>query len=212
MKRLIKNSDGFTLVELLLAMTLFSTVMVIATVGFIGMNRTFARGTIKKQLSESVQLVTDEASKNIREGSVLTEPISCSETDNPTKPNCPSNWSALCFASNVRFFWKSVGDNTVSNSLYKDVSNDCTKPPDASAAIRLVGERFRMLELKAEPGGAAGLVRISGIATTLERDALTEPIDGVVNTIRCQGSSNVASRTCAVEPFSFIVGGRAVKQ
>lgn len=212
MKKPIINSHGFTLIELLLAMTLFSSVMVVATVGFIGMNRTFARGTIKKQLSESVQLVTDEASKNIREGSVLTEPINCSESDTPTKPNCPSGWSALCFASNVRFFWKSFGNDQVSNSLYKDVSNDCDKAPDTTNATKLVGERFRMLQLVAEPGGSLGLVRLKGIATTIDRTALTEPTDNDPTTIRCQGSANAATRTCAVEPFSFIVGGRAVKQ
>ena len=212
MKKHLLDSQGFTLVELLLAMTLFSSVMVVATVGFIGMNRTFARGTIKKQLSESVQLVTDEASKNIREGNVLTEPINCSETDNPTKPNCPSGWSALCFASNVRFFWKSTGDDQTSNSLYKDVSNDCTKTPDTTTATRLIGERFRVLQLVAEPGGTVGLVRLKGIATTLDRAALTSPINNDPTTIQCQGSSNTATRTCAVEPFSFIVGGRAVKQ
>ena len=36
----LNNSEGFTLIELMLAMTIFSAVMVVATVGFIGMNRT----------------------------------------------------------------------------------------------------------------------------------------------------------------------------
>ena len=39
----LNNSEGFTLIELMLAMTIFSAVMVVATVGFIGMNRTFNR-------------------------------------------------------------------------------------------------------------------------------------------------------------------------
>jgi prepilin-type N-terminal cleavage/methylation domain-containing protein len=212
MKITLKNSGGFTLVELLLAMTLFSSVMVVATVGFIGMNRAFTRGTIKKQLSESVQLVTDEASRSIRQGSVLTEPLSCSESDSPTKQNCPSGWSALCFASNVRFFWKSVGDDTTSNSLYKDTSNDCSKAPNVATAARLMGPRFRMLQLVAEPVGAAGLVRLKGVATTVDRAALTELVNNDPTSVQCQGSANAASRTCAVESFSFIVGGRAVKQ
>src|SRR6476660_7737459 len=66
MKLINKSQSGFTLIELVLTMMLFSTVLLITTVGFIGMNRIYIRGTIKKQLSESVQAVSDDMTREIR--------------------------------------------------------------------------------------------------------------------------------------------------
>ena len=197
---------GFTLIELLLAMTLFSTVMVVATVGFVGINRTFARGVIKKQLSESAQRISDEASKSIRNGSVTSQPLSCSEAT--AQDGCPSSWSALCFADRTRFFWKSSG---AASGMYKDINKNCDATPEIEAATELLSENYRVMALKTDPGDAAGLVRIQGVFATLDRDALTESESGNVYTTGCKGSSNPAARTCAVEAFNFIVGGRGTK-
>ena len=70
----ILNSKGFTLIELMLAMALFTTVLVITTVGFIGINRTFSKGLVRKQLSESVQRTTEDITRTLRaEGTRVSE-------------------------------------------------------------------------------------------------------------------------------------------
>ncbi len=79
------NSKGYTLIELMLAMGLFSVILVVSTIGFIGINRTYTRGVIKKQLSESIQKLSSDI-----ETTLQIEPSSpvvfCSGADGP--PNC----------------------------------------------------------------------------------------------------------------------------
>ena len=96
---ILKKNDikGFTLVELMLAMTVFSTVMVIATVGFIGMSRTFNRGLIRKDLSEYSQSATEDITRTIRGLGSTANFTNC----NAGEPACPGSGDdmAICFGT-----------------------------------------------------------------------------------------------------------------
>lgn len=190
------KQSGFTLVELLLAMALFTTVMLVSTIGFIGINRTYSRGMVRKQLSESVQTITDDLTRSLRSQSTSVAPLPC--TDNCT----PNGWSTLNFATSC-YLWKKDHPD---GGLYK-AAGSCN--PDSTGGMRgLLDERFTVHSLSIDSvTGAPNLFRISGTFTTKDQEALTD------DRASCKGTSeSVSVATCAAEKFNFIVtsGGTAL--
>lgn len=61
-----KNKDGFTLVELMLAMTFFSFVLLFVVSGFVQINRTYTRGVTQKDIQNAARAVVDDISDAIR--------------------------------------------------------------------------------------------------------------------------------------------------
>ena len=204
MNRLFKfnNQDGFTLVELMLAMVLFSTILVISTVGFIGMNRTFNRGTIKKQLSESVQTTTEDIARALRAQS-NSSPAEIS-TCGPTDTTCVSyleNWNTLLIGSTC-YLWQESGLHKSTGSCNPDNKQELL---DSRYVVRY-GPDVALVGT----GSGTALYKVSGVFTTDQLDAIHAPnSDGESDTDsrwHCRGtaeSSNVI--TCAVEEFNIII-------
>ena len=185
------TNSGFTLIEILLAMALFTTVMLVSTLGFIGINRTYTRGMVRKQLSESVQTITDDLTRSLRAQSTKTDPDSCKE-------GCvPNGWSVLSF-SNACYMWK-VDDP--SGGLYKAQKSCRPESADPSNRTGLLDERFMVHDLTVTSvSGGQGLFRVSGTFTTTDADALVDDHSSCRGTSQSPGVS-----TCAVENFNFIV-------
>lgn len=208
------NKSGFTLIELLLSMSLFSLVMVITTAGFIGINRTFAKGVIRKQLSESVQNVTADITATLRATGQQagSEPSYCTPS---SAADCPKNgWYAICLPG-LRYIWR----YTVANStggLYKD-SNVCSAVVDTSATNQLLDSgRYTVRSLSITPA-QDGLFMVAGVFTTNDTTALngvdltTQQIanPGNLTSVFCKGTSETAgARSCATQSFSFLVNSR----
>ncbi len=195
-----KNQSGFTLVELMLAMVLFSTILVISTVGFIGMNRTFNRGTIKKQLSESVQTFTEDISRALRSqpNSSPVEIPTCGPTDN-TCVSYLDSWNTLLIGSTC-YLWQGSG-------MYKSTG---TCNPDNKQEIldsRYVVRFGPYVTLVGTDSGAA-LYKVNGVFTTDQIDAihLPDPDGGTDSRWHCKGTAESSDViTCAVEEFNIII-------
>jgi prepilin-type N-terminal cleavage/methylation domain-containing protein len=209
------NSKGYTLIELMLAMGLFSVILVVSTIGFIGINRTYTRGVIKKQLSESIQKLSSDI-----ETTLQIEPSSpvvfCSGADGP--PNCTTeDINVLCF-SGTRYYWPSHA--SPEGGLYKD-SNICSSDTfDMKNQIvdsRYVAEDLIITPLPNE------LYRVRGIFHTTNLNALTlttsdnngdyasQRADGSFDPYdtKCKGSSaGSIVQTCAVGKFDFVINSR----
>lgn len=209
------RQGGFTLTELMLAMVLFSTILVISTVGFIGMNRTFNRGNIKKQLSSAVQKLSDDITRTMRAQSTNSTPLSCYVTNDDDTDDCDEvvakGWSWLSF-SHTCYFWQDASMADASGGLYRS-SGPCAAD-SSNRKIELLSERYvvragiKVERVGADPKVGTQLYAISGVVTTKEDDAIHIPVDAN-DTWRCKGSaesSNVA--TCAVQQFNFIVNPR----
>lgn len=207
------TAEGFTLTELMLAMVLFTTVLVLSTVGFIGMNRTFSRGTIKKQLSEGVQAFSEDVTRTLRAQPTNALPGKCDGVDNNCKNKVKPDWQWLSFA-NACYLWQSPTVENYEAGLYKK-SGPCTNT-SLDDKITVLSTRYVVRvapEVKLIEGDTDGsqLYSVSGVFTTPEDDAIhvkdtsTDPNDNW----RCKGtteSENVA--TCAVEEFNFVVNPR----
>lgn len=213
------SKKGFTLVELLLAMALFTTVMVITTTGFIAMNRSFTRGTVKKQLSEGVQRTTEDVTRVVRAlpQAQINGPIPICEPGSAT-PGCPiqTDWRVLCLTG-ARYFWgKADGEN---NGLYKDAPSACsaTVDPNNNATQKLVDTRYKVVDFKIASTTPTGntndvfLFTIAGTFRTDDNNAFDDPNNA--SAVKCRGSAkNSAARTCAVERFSFTINARGDTQ
>ncbi len=198
--RLNRDQNGFTLVELLLAMTIFTTVMVISTAGFIAMNRSFTRGTVRKQLSEAVQRTTEDITRTLR--NMPQNAVAKSEERD--------GMNLLCLAG-ARYFWPT---GTEATGLYRD-TNGCED--QTKDRVELVDDRYRVVDLKVatvktadttvEDQLSGALFQVSGTFTTADTDALHDA--DKAKFARCKGGAlSSAVRTCAVEHFSFIINAR----
>ena len=206
--KIIHDQAGFTLIELLLAMTLFSTVMVIATVGFIGMNRTFTRGVIRKELSEASQKTIEDITQSLRASAKDIAPTECDGFSNTSY--CKSGIAAACF-DGTRYFWNP--NEAAAGGLYKDTLS-CNADP-SSAKITVVNERFKVRGLKINPisGGSnalfAGLFTVKGALTSGDSSAFNNLSDPDFSNISCKGSAaSSAVRSCSVEKFNLSVSSR----
>lgn len=205
----VSNQRGFTLVELLLSMTLFTTVMVICTAGFIAMNRSFTRGTVRKQLSEAVQRTTEDITRTLR-----TMP-----QNTVAQAQKQGDWAVLCLAGG-RYFWPTAAEAT---GLYRDTSSCTDSVSTSKNKIELVDARYHVAALKVDSIKMAdaaitdqlsgALFRVSGTFTTSDSDALQTSDPSDPSKLRCKGSVlSSAVRTCAVEHFSFIINARGAIQ
>lgn len=209
-----RNYPGFTLVELLLAMAIFTTVMIITTTGFIAMNRSFTRGTVRKQLSEGVQRTSEDVTRVVRAFPQKTgKAFSCIEGD-PRTGECPtqSDGSVVCLTG-ARYFWSIAAEE---NGLFKD-EQECNKPldPNGSLTTKLIDTRYRVVSFDVVAAGASGatddvhLFTISGTFRTADDYAFDTSNINDPNKVKCRGSAqSSAVRTCAVERFNFTINAR----
>lgn len=206
------SQQGFTLIELMLAMALFATIMIITTAGFIGINRTYTRGTIRKQLSESVQRVEASLAATLRANQQAGNIEPCTSANDCLSGT--SGFTALCLTG-ARYAWGSVGDNT---GLFVDNQN-CKDIFQASDATELVDQRYVVEYLRVESLTNPGLYSISGGIRTADDAAFTTdegdlddsnlPANYTRSSVRCKGSSaGSIVQTCAVEHFSTVVNTR----
>lgn len=213
------DKKGFTLVELMLAMGLFSVILVVSTAGFIGINRTYTRGVIRKQLSESVQKISGDVSTLLQIQPSGTSSF-CSEVEHPpTYPKCSTQpYNVLCF-SGSRYYWPSHVSGE--GGLYRD-SNPCNfETFDREIEIvdpRYVVEKFTITPLTNELFQVKGIIHTAnlGALTTSDNDGnyVQQRIDGNFDAYKtkCKGSSaGSVVQTCAVEKFDFIINSRGNK-
>lgn len=194
------NQKGFTLIELMLAMTLFISVMMVATVGFIGINRTFSKGMVRKQLSESVQRVTEDMTRSIRYNgnSQLTKSVvAVSEAE------------SLC-TSSVCYVWPigTAGADGPGGLYRVPIGLISTY---ATSGTKILDERFVVDYLGVSPVADRGdLSRVKGMFRLRNRQAFIffedeNRLPEKEKTV-CKGTAQEgASQNCALEKFNFVV-------
>lgn len=204
--KIANDRSGFTIIELMLAMTIFSAVMVVVTVGFIGMNRTYNRGVIRKELSEQSQDLRNNLERTVRgAGGESVTIVDCSG-GGESAPECnglESGYSAICVGDR-RYIWQ---PNTIDYGLKYD--NRACGESIGGASSQIISSRYRVrsLNVNSLADAPSGLYRLKGVITTVDDEALSG-LDGV--DVRCKGSSESEFvRTCAVESLDFIISARS---
>ncbi len=95
-------TKGFTLVEILVVLTLLSVVMLVSTSATIKVIRDAQKATIKNEINQNGQRILEDLGREIRAASCV-KIDSVSQITTYTEPNCLQN-----LAINVRYIW-SVG-------------------------------------------------------------------------------------------------------
>ena len=187
------NNKGFTFIELMLAMTLFISIMVIATVGFVGINRTFSKGLVRKQLSEAVQRSVEDITRTIRSQGVLS--------NYSTLPD--GSQGALCSTS-VCYVW---GDSDT-GGLYR---TSLSAVEDFQEGTELLDSRFIVDVLRVENISGQKMERLRGVFRTNDESAfnISRSTSGEITdpfSTTCLGTAQDGATTnCALEKFDFVV-------
>lgn len=201
MKKAAGNQKGFTLVELMFALSMFSLMMIIATVGFVAMSRSYTRGLARKQLSESSQRIVASIDNSIT-NTGLGSYASCRAADDEPIPDaCPElsgKWQgALCFEGE-RYIWGSDG-------LFRQAEDCDVTLPESATGEELLSARFRVDRLNVEQLGDK-LYAVKAVLRTENEEAFTFDEDDPTKTI-CNPTSG-AAQVCAIEVVDTVINAR----
>lgn len=188
--KLYKKQSGFTLVELLLATTFFSFILLFISVGFIQINRIYHSAVITKNAQNNARSIFEQLSRDAKEGSTLFV--------SDLRPGV-----SFCFGvGDVRYFY----DNSA-RQLRRALTSDCLVAERDGVVVHepnLNVYRLSVTPVKIEPGG---VVRSLHIDITLGVAGA-----GLVDTsspqITCATGITGALHLCSVVRFSGAVSTR----
>lgn len=200
-RRHCRDTRGFTLMEILLAMTIFTSAILLMTTIFMSLNRSFSQATTRKELSEASQALAEDITRTIR----------MYGTNNPMGNCSDAEMSSGDFEESIKigttaYVWRTANEG--SRGVWK---GDCD-----GANFRLVDDRFTLRQLEVtivNPPGVvnSSLFRIQGVLTSGNDDGLIPPAheeSWITDTdAGCQPVSG-RNRNCSIERFNYIVNGR----
>lgn len=104
MKNKIKKiNKGFTLIEVMIAITLFSVIMIIGSGAVLRTNATYKKTQTLRSVMDNLSFIMEDMARNLRLGSNFQCPLSGSVTIPVTTPvspsDCPANNSSIAFNS-----------------------------------------------------------------------------------------------------------------
>lgn len=193
------DSRGFTLMEILFAMTIFTSAVLLMTTIFIALNRSFSQGTARKELSEASQVLAEDISRVIR----------MQGANNPieTCGTLPAGFDSSLRIGSISYAWRTASDSQA-RGVWKG-NAQCS-----NLEFRLVDDRFTLRELRVTPIEDANLddislYRIQGVMTSGNDSGLIFPEGSWINDTNsgCRPRSS-SNRNCSIERFNFILNGR----
>lgn len=192
-----QRQAGFTIVELLVAMTVFSLVLVAAAASIIQIGRMYYKGVITARTQDTSRAIIDEISRSIQFSG--EEPTFATTTD-------PSGDEihAICFGS-TRYTYKidaQVGTDPY--GLFKDVGGATCETSDMSGeGTELLGENMRLSAFEVEH--TADQYKVT-VWVVYGDDDVIEPHPSEDRTV-CRGAVT-GSQFCAVSELSTVVARR----
>jgi prepilin-type N-terminal cleavage/methylation domain-containing protein len=145
--KLTPNKSGFTLVELMIATSIFSVVMIISTYTFIQISRYYTKGLNMVRTQDLARNVVDEIASQIKMSntSVITTP------DPGSQPLAPDQ-SILCVGNKSYVYRLGVNEDGMTNHAlisYNIRPGTCPFPADDSTKKVLLRTNYRLLQFQA---------------------------------------------------------------
>lgn len=211
-----RNQKGFTLVELMIATTVFSTILLLATTGVVNIGKLYYKGITTARTQEAARSIADEVARFIQ----LTE----GEIKSFNSPD--SQYSAVCIGKD-RYTYRvddtKVGDTDATGLPVHGLWLDETTAGDSCVAYdfnsgsggqELLGDNMRLIDFSVrEEASDRTKVEVnigvaygeSGLLTTYEDDGSFIGPDR--SQAQCK-STNVGGSFCAVSTLQTFVKRR----
>jgi prepilin-type N-terminal cleavage/methylation domain-containing protein len=176
----MRRQNGFTIIELLLAMAFFSFILMLVVAGFIQINRSYTRGLTVKQVQNSARSVIDEISSAIRDA----EPGDVLPASSATNPPF-----RLCIGG-IRYAWNqaNASNNALTTDAFSDTgarislarTNDgapCNNPiqqqPSGAETVTLLDDTLALQYLNVSRIGTTNSFKISLVLSTANSNDFT---------------------------------------
>ncbi len=187
------NSQGFTIIELLIATVVFSVVLLIASTAIIGLSRQFYKGLNKSKTQEVARSISEEIAKNIQYSKVA--PM--------TLPGGPAGTTTWCIANTRYAFMPGVqlGNGTDAVLLRSEGCTTTDSPWDRDAnETELIGEGMRLsaFEITSDAQQKVYVIRIKVASGT--DDLFDNPTNA---NAACRNQTG--QQFCAVSDFTMTV-------
>jgi prepilin-type N-terminal cleavage/methylation domain-containing protein len=193
------QSKGFTIIELLVASTVFSVILLICMTGVIKMGQIFFKGTITSQTQEATRSIIDEITQGIQFSKGNVGAVSGVTSGQV----CIGN-KRYTFITNKQL--NDTPDSTqVAHVLQRDVNPGCTTDPlDNPVELLTPGMRLTKFEVRPLDGpvATAKLWQVNVWVVYGDEDLLTAA-DPTTGHRQCNGGAG--SEYCAVSELSATV-------
>ncbi len=201
---------GFTLVELMIATTVFSVFLLIVTTLVLQVTRTYTKGIVASKTQETARVISNELSRAVQFGG--------SNMFFPASTPAPGVASYMCIGSQRYTFvlgkqLKSTITNPPDQTSHVLVADSVSTCPsgagsmtitDTKAQRELVGENMRLANLSIEKIGASNLYTIKVRVAYGDADLLNTPTS---QNVLCRGQTG-SSQFCAVSELVTTVEKR----
>lgn len=192
-KKSLHESRGFTLVELLIAASVFSVLLIVITFAIVQISRSYSKGIVASRTQESARAVIDEVSKAVQfgAGDVVRD------TASATKMYCIGGKS---FSFELD---KMVDESISQHALMLEEVPDCTGAiPDMSSGRELLANRMRLTKFEiSTPPADSNLYEITVGVVSGE--------DDIVDGGTCDPNVTAGTQFCAVSELTTQVQKRA---
>ncbi|MDZ7744361.1 MAG: prepilin-type N-terminal cleavage/methylation domain-containing protein [Candidatus Saccharibacteria bacterium] len=202
-----RSNDGFTIIELLVATAVFSTILLLISVGIIQVGKMFYKGVTITATSETARVILEDVSQAIQFNADSVEPVIAEN----------GNSQGFCVGSRRysyvlhRQLANTPVDEQVSNALVVDSVASCNSLTPAQDVIadpegrELLGLHMRLANLEVQPLSTEGLYSISLTVIYGDDDLLVDRT-GDGNLDSCE--TITGSEFCSVAELDTIVQKR----
>lgn len=194
-KKLSRNQEGYTIVELLIATAIFSVVLLLCAAAIVHVGRMYYKGVITTRTQETSRKIVDDVAQSIQFGPGSEDPAAF------VRLVSAGGLNAYCIGS-IRYTFnsgQSLGSapGQTPHVLWKDRISDgvCQPVAFAAGAEELLGENMRLPQFVITPSG--NLWNISVRVTYGDSPQLYESPSFEF----CKGSS-AGGQFCAVSAFN----------
>lgn len=198
----IKESSGFTIVELLIAMTVFAILLVAVSAGLIQIGRSYYRSVITTRTQDTNRAIVTELSDALKFSGTGLEPEVVTDISS-------GEVTAICIGS-TRYtvnIGQQVTDGSTDYGLYRDqMAGDVCEPLNpVTGGQELLGENMRLNELDVTAIDDSRY-RIT-VWIAYGDDDVFDP--AVTNRAVCLGS-RFTSGFCAISELSTVISKRII--
>lgn len=230
MCRTTKNSQaGFTIVELMISISVLAVVLLVVTIGIIQISKSYYKGVIQATTQQTARAALDDIAQSVEFDSVHNATTSGSRSDLALQYGPSTSLLSYCIGQNQRYsyvlgyeqsatknvpgdpgysrhiLWKDQNPGTCTPvKLYEDTPSDTI-----GQGHELLGANMRLTNLEITPvTGSTTLYKIS-LTIMYGDDDLIDKSSGVMASWNCKIQGGVfAAAFCAKAELTTVVGKR----